>query len=297
MHCRAPWPSRELSTGRVYRFQSTGGEGAHTNNYIGRSDWRTLVRRQQKGIFTEEGLTKVDVQSVSAISTIYPRFVTGEVQVYGSAVPPTLTLAAGGVPVKVVGIYSDMTGLHGLLAGAQVKTAKDLEGKKVALQKGTVMEILLRNFCRTYGCDVSKIQVLNMPAPESAAAIVDGSVDAVVGWQPFLGNALSAGKDKGLHFLFYNKTSFMPGSEGEHRKLHIAWAILNIAPKFLSNNPNTVQALLRALDKSVRYIRANPGEAAVLVGEALKLPQSVARSYMNDVVYDLRVDKERVDEI
>jgi ABC-type nitrate/sulfonate/bicarbonate transport system substrate-binding protein len=252
---------------------------------------------RDKGFFTEEGFTKVDVQAVSAIPTIYPRFVTGDIQVYSSAEPPTLTLSGGGVPVKVVAIYSDMTGLHGVLAGPQIKTARDLEGKKVALQKGTVMELLFQNFCRAYGCDVSKVQVISMPAPESAAALVDGSVDAVVSWQPFLGQALDAGKDKGLHYLFYDKTSFMPGTDGEHKKLHIAWAILDVAPAFLSKNPRTVDALLRVLDKSVNFIKSNPDEAAKIVAAELKLPQATARDYMNAVKYGLGIDGERVREI
>jgi ABC-type nitrate/sulfonate/bicarbonate transport system substrate-binding protein len=252
---------------------------------------------RDKGFFTAEGFTKVEVQSVSAIPTIYPKFVTGEIQVYSSAEPPTLTLSGGGVPVKVVAIYSDMTGLHGVLAGPQIKTAKDLESKKVALQKGTVMELLLRSFCQSYGCDVSKLEILSMPAPESAAALVNGSVDAIVSWQPFLGRALEAGKAKGLHFLFYDKTSFMPGTNGEHKKLHIAWAILDVAPAFLSKNPRTVDALLRALDKSLTFMKSNQDEAAKIIADELKLPQATARDYMGAVSYGLAINAERVQEI
>jgi len=250
-----------------------------------------------KGFFTQEGFTDVTVEPVSAIPTIYPKFVTGAVQIYTSAEPPTLTLVGGGVPVKVVAIYSDMTGLHGLLASARVRTAKDLEDKKVGLQKGSPMEILLRNFCRTYGCDISKIEVLNMPAPESAAALVNGSVDAVVSWQPFLGQAMAAGKDKGLHFLFYDKTSFLPGTEGEHRKLHVAWAIVDVAPDFLDKNPKTIDALLRVLQKSLAFIKSNPDESAKIMAAALKLPEATARDYMNTVDYGLRIDGARVKEI
>jgi ABC-type nitrate/sulfonate/bicarbonate transport system substrate-binding protein len=252
---------------------------------------------QGKNFFKQEGFTDVTVQPVSAIPTIYPQFVSGNIQVYSSAEPPTLTLSGGGVPVKVVAIYSDMTGLHGLLSSANIKTAKDLEGKKVALQKGTVMELLFRNFCRAYGCDISKVEILNMPAPESAAAVVDGSVDAIVSWQPFLGQALNAGKAKGLHFLFYDKTSFMPGTNGEHRKLHIGWAILDVAPAFLEKNPKTVDALLRVLEKSLAYIKSNPGDSAKLIAAALKLPVDTAHDYMNAVQYGLRIDDARVKEI
>lgn len=252
---------------------------------------------RDKGFLAQEGFEKFEVTTFSTAPQMFPAFVSGSLPVISFADQPMLALAAGDVPVKLVAVYSDLTGLHGMLATAEVRTAKDLEGKKVGVQKGTVMEWFTRNFCRTYGCDIGKVAIINMSPPEGAAALLAGSVDAVASWQPFLGQTLQAGKARGFHFLHYNNTSHMPGTEGQRRKIHSSLSVLLMSPAFIEKNPRTIDGLLRALDKSVAFIRSNPDDAAKLIGAQLKLPEAIARSQLGDVRYELVVNNDRINEL
>lgn len=250
---------------------------------------------RDKGYFAQEGFTQAKVKLVSAIPVAFPAFASGQVHIMTSAEQPMITLVAANLPLKVVGIYSDMTGLHGMIADSKIKVAKDLDGKTVGVQKGSPMEWYAKNFCKVYGCDINKVNLVNMSAPEGVSALVNGSIDAYAGWQPFIDRALEAGKAQGLHMLHYNNTSFMKGSEGP-RKIHTAYAIIYVDTPYLEKNPNTVEALLRILDKSIKFIKENHTEAAKMMADEYKLSEATAGRYIDGVKFFLTINNQIVNE-
>jgi ABC-type nitrate/sulfonate/bicarbonate transport system substrate-binding protein len=251
---------------------------------------------REKGLFAQEGFTKIDLKLFSAAPAAFPAFTSGDLQVMNHGEQPMLTLVAADIPLKVVGFYSDMTGLHGMLANGKIMTAKDLEGKNVGVQKGSPMEWYTRNFCKVFGCDISKVNLLNMPAPEGVSALVNGSIDAYAGWQPYIGRVLEAGKDKGIHLLHYNNTSRMPGSEGP-KKIHSAITVIYVSRGFLEKNPRTVEALLRVLDRSIHFIHINRAEAAAILASEFKISDAVAAEQLDAVKYRLSIDEGTVKDI
>jgi len=288
-----------MFTGAAEAQQASGSAGApevKTLTIVTTSDVQIggpWVIAREKGYFAQEGFSQVEVKLYSAVPAAFPSFVSGQVHVMSSAEQPMITLVAGDIPLKVVGIYSDMTGLHGMIANSKIQTAKDLEGKTVGVQKGSPLEWYTRNFCKVYGCDLSKVNLVNMPAQEGVSALVNGSIDAYAGWQPFIGRALAAGKDQGLHMLHYNNTSRMKGSEGP-KKLHTSYAILYVDTAFLEKNPKTVEALLRILDKSINYIKSNRADAAKILATEYKITEADAASYIDGVKFDLSINNKVV---
>lgn len=247
-----------------------------------------LVARD-KGYFKREGFEQIELLLVPAAAAAFPAYASGQLQIMNHAEQAMLTLVAADVPLKVVAIYSDMTGLHGMVANSSIKVAKDLEGKILGVQKSSPLEWYTMNFCKTYGCDITKVNVVNMSIPESIPALVNGSIHAYAGWQPFIDRALEAGKAKGLHLVHYNNTSRMPGSEGP-RRLHSAYAILYVPPSFLEKNPKTVDALLRILAKSITFIKENRTESAKIFAAEYKLSESAAGSYIDGVKFGLSIN-------
>lgn len=247
------------------------------------------VIAREKGYFVEEGLSKLELKLYSAAPPSFPAFASGELKVMSGAEQPSIALASSGMSVKVLGAYSEISGLHGLLGDDKVKTAKDLEGKKVAVQVGSVLEWYLRNFCKAFGVDLSKVQVINMAAPEGLTAFLNGNVDALAIWQPFIERAMEGGKKIGAHLLHYNNTSYVPGAEGP-KKIHNTSAHVWTTEAFLKSNPGAIDALLRALKRSLLFIKSNPDEAAKILATEFKLVPATAKSQMGDVMYGLRID-------
>jgi ABC-type nitrate/sulfonate/bicarbonate transport system substrate-binding protein len=100
-----------------------------------------------------------------------------------------------------------------------------------------------------------------MPLAEGVTALVNGNIDAHSSWQPFLNRALDAGKDKDIHYLHYNNTSFVVGAEGP-RKIETSYGVFYVSTAFLSKNPRTIEALLRVLERQVAFMNANKAEAS-----------------------------------
>ncbi|HVZ46346.1 MAG TPA: ABC transporter substrate-binding protein [Ramlibacter sp.] len=247
-----------------------------------------------KDFFKAEGFENVEIVQYPSAPPAFPAFITDDIQAMAVADQPMFALAAGGQPLSVFGIYSDMTGLHGLIGSAAVKTAKDLEGKNVALPKGSVLEFYLRRFCEAYGCDLSKVKVINMSAPEAVTALVAGSVDAAALWQPFIDRAI-AGKPE-LHMLHYQNVSRMPHAEGPKR-LHNATAVLFTKQAFAKEHPSTVDALLRVLDRSMKYMAQNPKDAAALMAKALKIEPDTALRYEEAVRFGFNYTPQNLGEL
>jgi len=254
------------------------------------------VVAREKGFFAQEGLAQAEVKIFPSGPASFPAFVSGDLKGNSHAEQPMITQAAAGVRLKLVGIYSDITGVHGMLGSARVKAAKDLEGKLVGLQKASTMEWYTRNLCKVFGCDISKVKVLNLPPAEGVTALATGSIDAYAIWQPFLNRALDAGKDKGIHLLHYNNTSYLAGAEGP-RKIHTAYGIFYVAPAFLEKNPRTVEALLRVLDKAVTFMNANKAEAVKILAAEFKQREADMDGQVGAVKYGLLINDERVKDI
>ena len=254
------------------------------------------VLAREKGFFAAEGLTRGEVKIFPSGPASFPAFVAGQLQGNNSSEQAMLTQAAGGVQLKAVAVYSDLTGVHGMLGSARVKTAKDLEGKAVGLQKGSSAEWYTRNFCQAFGCDISKVRVLNMPPAEGVTALINGNIDAYSAWQPFLNRALEAGKDKGVHYVHYNNTSFVVGAEGP-RKIHTSYGVFYVPTEFLNKNPRTVEALVRVLDRAVAFTNANKAEASKILAAEFKQSEAAMEDQVKNVKYGVLINDERLKDI
>lgn len=251
------------------------------------------VIAKEKGFFASEGLTDGDVMLFSAGPQSFPPFVSGDLQGDSSGDQPMFTQAAGGVPLKLLAIYSEISGVHGVVANSSVRSVKDLEGKRVGLAKGSTADWYMRSLCKTFGCDISKMKIISMAPPEAVAAIVNGEIDVFSGWQPFLDRAIDAGKAKGVHFIHYNNTSYFVDAKGP-KKVENSFGVFYVTTKFLAENPRTVEAMLRALDKACNYINANKSEAAKIMARVYKDDEVQMERWVSTIKFGVLINDERM---
>jgi NitT/TauT family transport system substrate-binding protein len=101
--------------------------------------------------------------------------------------------AAAGEPVVVVGAFCNKG--MGVIskAGSDVKTVKDLKGKKVGIWPGSTQEVFIMERLRLEGLSIKDVVATRVPFGEMHAMLSRGDIDAYVGAEPGPGLSLSTG--------------------------------------------------------------------------------------------------------
>lgn len=225
----------------------------------------------RKGFFEKEGL-KVEVKFVSSGSEIPAGMAGGTIPMAIASWTNPMAMVANGLPVRILAETTDISAAQQLVVhkGGSIKTPKDLEGKKLALTRiGLVMSIL-EKMCKEYGCDVSKITLINMQPEDIVLAFQRGDVDAIQTWEPWATYAVQ----KGGKILLSATESFVPGKEGKKR-VDGVYAAVFARGDFVKDNPKTVEAALRALKNAAEWMETNRDAAADIVVKDINIPKPV----------------------
>lgn len=119
---------------------------------------------------------------------------------------PSIIGRAGGLKTRVLAA----TGIRGstfvfVPTGSSIQSVKDLRGKKVAIFKGTNIQLAAAKVLEKFGLKESDIRAINMDPATARAAMTTGDIDAAFGWTDYL-----ALRDQGLARLLYASDSDEP---------------------------------------------------------------------------------------
>jgi ABC-type nitrate/sulfonate/bicarbonate transport system substrate-binding protein len=246
---------------------------------------------QARGLFKEFGLDP-KIHWVLAAPDIPNMVSAGQVHVFGATYPVIQSLRAKNIEVYWVAPLAMHAGTQQFLLGpkTQVNSPKDLEKLKIGMTTGVTPAIMVRNFSKEYGVDFSKLNFVNMQAPEKVTALIKGDIDAAVLWEPWATQA----KKQGARVYFNGTQSNVPGSEGP-RTWFITHTGVGITKSFAEKNPNTVVAILKGLYKATDELNRDiPGSAKVLA-EVMRIPEDVLSASMPMNKYTMVIDQRGVD--
>jgi NitT/TauT family transport system substrate-binding protein len=167
----------------------------------------------------------------------------GTIDANSQTLADTITSIANGKDLVVVLTNDNSTGNDKIIISEQLKSVKDLKGKKVAAEEGTVDHFLLVQALRNVGMTMKDIQFVPMETSKAADAFVAGQVDAVAVFAPFTTKAL---KRPGSRELFSSKD--FPGSISDH---------LVFTRKFVNEHPEKVQAVVDSWFATLKHVSLN----------------------------------------
>jgi NitT/TauT family transport system substrate-binding protein len=165
----------------------------------------------------------------------------------------TLTAVGNGSDLVIVLTNDNSTGNDKIIVSDKIKSVKDLKGKDVAVEAGTVDHFLLLQGLKKNGLTAKDIQLKPLPTADAAAAFVAGKVDAVAVFAPFTAIAL---KRPGSKELFSSKD--FPGAISDH---------LVFTRKFVKEHPDRVQAVVNSWFATNDAIKANPDKATAIMAK------------------------------
>lgn len=230
---------------------------AQTTIRIGTVTWigySGLWLAQDLGYFEEENL-KVDYSTIDDTSQLKSAFASNKIDGMASTIDSIPKHVSEGIPLKIVFALDHSNGADGIVALKNIKSVKDLKGKDVGVEIGSVSEWFLANILKENGLSLDDLNIKEMTSSDAGAAFVAKKIDAAVTWEPWLSNAQKSGYGKVLI------------SSKELPDLIVD--VFGFSEDFINKNPDAVKAFIRAYDKGVQYLNENPEEAYKIIAKRI----------------------------
>jgi NitT/TauT family transport system substrate-binding protein len=181
---------------------------------------------------------------------------TGTVDTCIHGIAAFLLGAAAGEPVLIVANANN--GGMAVMAGVNtdIKTIKDLKGKKVAIWPGSTQEAVILERLRMEGMSIKDIQPIRLGFSDHAAALARGDIDAYVGAEPAPGISLANGTGRLVEYPY--STPIGPLN-----------MILSASEKAVKENPERIKLVVEMHRKAVDYAMANPPQIVEMAMQKL----------------------------
>lgn len=230
-----------------------------------------------------------EVKFVSSGNAIPVGMAGGTIPMAVASYTNAIAMIANGVPVSMLAQTADISAVLQLTVrdGANIKTAKNLEGKRLGMSVSPLQTSLLQKTCEAYGCDPAKITVVNMQPEDLVIAFQRGDLDAVQTndpWSVYM-------QREGGSMLLSAAQSKIPGMEGERRIMGVYIAAF-ARPDWVEQNPAMAEGVLAAFLDAKDWIKANPVEAAEIVGQAIDIPADIVIETFKKVDFTMTMTSE-----
>ncbi|MFI7540296.1 ABC transporter substrate-binding protein [Actinoplanes sp. NPDC049599] len=226
----------------------------------------------RQGFFAAEGL-EVTLETAQGGAAIVPGVVSGQYQFGFSNTTSLLLATSKGLPLKVVASGVASTGEPGkdfggviVKAGSPIRSAKDLAGKKVAVNTlKNINTTTVNKVVRDAGGDPSTIQYVELAFPDIVPAVAKGDVDAGQVVEPFLTIATGQG-DRQV-------ASNYAGTDPD-----LTVGMYFTAQRYATEHPKVVSGFTAAMTKSLEYAGAHPDQARATLATYTKIEPAVQQS-------------------
>ena len=248
---------------------------AANTEYVGAC---AVVAGQQRGFFAGQGL-QVKVLPFSSGKAAMQAVLEGKADVGTVADIPIVFAAMDGLPVKVLATLFRTGRDHGIVGRRDhgVLTPASLKGKRVGVTQGTSGQFTLDVFLNWQRMDGSDVTMVNYKPEELGPALVRGEVDAVAGWEPFLGKMRKELGDTAVSF----------SGEEAYESIYNLVAL----QRFTSARTAVIPRLLQALEEASAWCERSPREAHHLLPATTNLSQDEVLAAWPTYHFGLELDQ------
>lgn len=232
---------------------------------------------QDQGFFANYGL-RVAVKNYTSGAVAVNDLMKGEVDIAATAEFPLVRRALQGDNVSALCCIGKFE-LQALIGRKDhgIESVSDLVGKTIGVPLGTVSEFYVGRFLELNGISRRDVTFVNVDPAESVDAIVNGSVDALIIWQPY---AYSAVEQLGDGAVVWSVQS--------SQRVYIVEVARN---EWIAQHSDLVNRFLRALAQAEDYYTHNSAQATALMQESLNYTDAYMAAIWNRNEFSLSLDQ------
>ncbi len=165
---------------------------------------------------------------------------------------------------------------------SDITSIEDLEGKKIAYATGSYAQHLLALVLDQAGLTFDDIESVNLGAADSPQALESGDVDAIVIWEQYITKLTNEG----------NARVLIDGT-GIKRSNMVIYSVTDYAEE----NPDIIEAFIKAVDRGAQYIEENPEDAAAILAEVYQVSESDMTEILGNFDFSVSLTQDDIDEI
>lgn len=176
--------------------------------------------------------------------------------------PPAAIGLVRDLPMKGIMVLNMLDYVEAMVVRTEknIKTIKDLAGKKVAAPFGSTTHYLLLKALAEEGVKPGDLELLDLAPADIAIAWSRGDIDAAWFWEPNLDKAV---KDGGNILI----------TSGEMAKRgYPTWDVAVVMNEFAEKHPEYVEKFVRAECAGIDFWLKNPEKTAEIIAQELSLP-------------------------
>lgn len=222
---------------------------------------------EQKGYFKEEGL-EVEIPDFAGGAKALQALAGGSADMVSGAYEHTINMQAKGQSIKAVVLQASYNGIALLMPkekAAAYKSAKDLKGLKIGVTApGSSTAMMVMNLLAKDGLKPDAVSYVGVGASAGAvAAMQKGEIDALSNLDPVISTLENTGR-----FVAVADSRTARGMQEIYGGAYHASCIY-LNDDFIKKHPNTVQAVVNAMVKALRFIeKAKPDEIMAIMPKA-----------------------------
>lgn len=229
-----------------------------------------LAERLQ--LFADEGV-QVQILQFSSLNDARRAYERGQVDgIGGTLVEVLIAKEQSERQPQVVHVSDYSNGGDLIVAHAAIDDVKQLQGKRVAIEPGTLNTFILARALNRAGLSLDQVKLVSLPQADMLNALQQGEIDATVTYPPF---SIEMLRQPQLKQLFSSRE--IPGEVLD---------IIAVDAQTLSSRKDDVQALLRAFEAAHTYSQTHPDEAYRIMAAREKIS---SEDFRNAVENDLKI--------
>ena len=227
--------------------------------------------------FPEFSVSIVDMQSGP---NLMASLEAGEVDiVQGIGDAAFLVAAAAGVGAKIFAVNSRSPKAFAVVSNSpEIKTIKDLKGRRVAGLRGSVVHQVLAEALAENGMAESDVEFFPMPLANAASTLLAGKVDAAL----LVGGDIQRAKNAGATVL----------ADGEGRVRGLSLVVIRIP--FLLEHPDVAGRFLEMRRATLASIADDPAAALAIAAKDIKQDAAAVEPMMSLYDFDCELTSEDI---
>jgi NitT/TauT family transport system substrate-binding protein len=158
-----------------------------------------------------------------------------------------------------------------------IENISDLKWKKIGLPKKTICEFFLGRFLNLHSMSLHDVALMDLPASQSVDAVTNGSVDAIIYYQPYVYAIEDRLDDNGVTW--------------QAQSNQLLYGVMSCRNDWAVGHGKQINRLLKSLAMAEEYIIDHPEEAKAIVQKRLNFSDAYMETVWPNHEFTLALDQ------